>query len=317
MDSDDHEMGLHEDGEVATEVRVGADTSGSQHEPYDSPRDGGDEGGQEGNHSFVQRVSRNVSRLTVHEARQELLFESFFGSEMLTNMSIGTALDEPVPAPPPPPAPPSGEELPKPPHGWPPLREFPRFYWKRVTGFDQTLVSYGFFPSWQLPIAFVFCCITMVVLSMIDYYGFYPLANHMLSSFLPALGASTTVVFAEPLLPMAQPRNIIFAHVTAGVIGAALTNAFRDVPDQPFGQHCAASIGVGLHLALMQLTNTIHPPASATVVTVATQELNSYFQDQGFFFVVTPVLLGSVIVVVMSWLLNNLVPARGPYPQYW
>lgn len=205
------------------------------------------------------------------------------------------------------------------PYGWPTCQKFPRWYWRRLTGFDQSLDVYGFYPSWDQLIAFVFVCATMVVLAVIDHYGFYHLAGHSVASFLPALGASCTVVYAVPKAPISQPRCVIFSHVTAAIIGTALTNAFRSVnnPPQPFGEHCAGALGVALHLALMIITNTLHPPASATVISAATQTINAYYQDEGFLFVVTPSLLGPLIVVAMAMILNNLVPARAPYPQFW
>ncbi|KAK7196629.1 HPP family [Novymonas esmeraldas] len=204
-----------------------------------------------------------------------------------------------------------------PPEGWPPARRWPRWYWGRLTGYDQSLSTYGFHPSWDQLTALVFTCLTLVVLGLLEHYGFYPLLNHTLFSFLPALGASCTVVFAIPKAPIAQPRNVILSHVSAAIIGTALTNAFRSVSQQPFGQHCAGAIGVALHLVLMMFTNTMHPPASATVISAATATINAYYRDEGFLFVITPVLLGAVITTVCAWLLNNLVPSRSPYPQYW
>lgn len=205
----------------------------------------------------------------------------------------------------------------KAPHGWPSVRQFPSWYWRRLTGFDQSLDVYGFYPSWDQLIAFVFVCVTLVLMGLIEHYGFYPLVNHSLSAFLPAFGATCTVVFAVPKAPIAQPRNVIVAHVTAAIIGIALTNAFRPVRKQPFGQHCAGAIGVALHLVLMMFTNTMHPPASATVISAATSTINAYYKDEGFLFVITPVLFGAVFTSVCAWLLNNLVPSRSPYPQYW
>lgn len=220
------------------------------------------------------------------------------------------------PAPLPQPVPEKKKEV-KAPYGWPSWKQFPRWYWTRVLGFDQSLDVYGFYPAWDQLIAFVFTTLTLMVLGLIEHYGIHPLINHTLSVFLPAFGASCTVVFAVPKAPIAQPRNVIISHVSAAIIGTALTNAFRSVKEQPFGQHCAGAIGVGLHLVFMMFTNTMHPPASATVISAATATINAYYKDEGFLFVITPVLFGAVFTTVFSWLLNNLVPSRSPYPQYW
>ncbi|KAG5468099.1 hypothetical protein LSCM1_02068 [Leishmania martiniquensis] len=191
------------------------------------------------------------------------------------------------------------------------------WYWRRLTGCNQSLSVYGIYPSWDQLIAFTFTCLTLILLGLVEHYGIYPLLNHTLSVFFPAIGASCTLVYAAPKSPMAQPRNIIVSHVTAAIIGTALANAFRTVKEQPFGQHCAGALGVALHLVLMMLTNTMHPPASATVITAATAKINAYYHDEGFLFVICPVLFGAVFTTVCAWLLNNLVPSRSPYPQYW
>lgn len=200
---------------------------------------------------------------------------------------------------------------------WPKLRNFPQWYLSRLRGSDQSLDVYGFYPSWDVLIAFVFTATTLVILGLIEYYAFYPLVNHTLSAFIPAFGATCTVVYSVPEAPIAQPRNVIISHVSAAIIGVALTNAFQSVKEQPFGQHCAGAIGVGLHLVFMIFTNTLHPPASATVISAATATLNTYYKDQGFLFVIAPVLLDALITTVVAVLLNNLILSRAPYPQYW
>lgn len=191
------------------------------------------------------------------------------------------------------------------------------WYGGRLTGFDQSLNVFGFYPSWELLLSFLFVATTLAVMGVIESYTFAKHLDSAIGIFIPAFGASSTVVFAVPKAPIAQPRSVILSHVSAALIGVALANAFAGVDHQPFGYHCAAAIGVGLHLALTQTTNILHPPASATVVTAAVHPLWGRFHDRGFLFVVAPVLLGSLCVVLFAGLLNNLVPSRSPYPQYW
>lgn len=254
-----------------------------------------------------ERSASAASPSSAHEP-----FTRLDSDQDLDSAGGGAGASEPLPAP----VPEIKKEV-KAPHGWPAARQFPRWYWHRVLGFDQSLDVYGFYPSWDQLIAFVFTTLTLMVLGLIEHYGIHPLINHTLSVFLPAFGASCTVVFAVPKAPIAQPRNVIVSHVVAAIIGTALTDAFRSVEEQPFGQHCAGAIGVALHLVFMMFTNTMHPPASATVISAATAKINAYYRDEGFLFVITPVLFGSVFTTVFSWLLNNLVPSRSPYPQYW
>jgi hypothetical protein len=269
------------------------------------------EGGME--LSASELSDRPLRELSASELSSSPAHEPFTRLDSDRNAAAGEESgSEPAPQPAP-----EGKKGVKAPHGWPSIKQFPRWYWSRVLGFDESLDVYGFYPSWDQLIAFVFTALTLMVMGLIEHYGIHPLLNHTLSVFLPAFGASCTVVFAVPKAPIAQPRNVIVSHVSAAIIGTALTNAFRSVSEQPFGQHCAGAIGVPLHLVFMMFTNTLHPPASATVISAATAKINAYYQDEGFLFVITPVLFGAVFTTVFSWLLNNLVPSRSPYPQYW
>eukprot|EP00796_Vickermania_ingenoplastis_P006313 gene6313-4543_t len=207
--------------------------------------------------------------------------------------------------------------LPVAPYGWPRPQEFPRWYWKRLTGLDQSLNVYFFKPHYDQLIALLFTATTLVVLGLIQYYVFTPLINGSLNIFLPAFGATCTCLFAVPKLPIAQPRNVLIAHFSAGVIGISCVNILRYAPEQPYGTNIAGAIGVGLHQLFMIYTNTLHPPASATVVSAVQASYQTYYQDRGFLFCVTPCLSGSVVVLVCAIILNNLVPSRSPYPVYW
>ncbi|RNF22793.1 HPP family protein [Trypanosoma conorhini] len=199
---------------------------------------------------------------------------------------------------------------------WPPLHEFPRWYWSRLTGYDRSKYMFGFFPSWDLLVAFVFACVSMVVLALIEFYVFHAHESH-LSIFLPSFGASATILFSVPGAPVAQPRALFFSHVSAAIIGVCFANIFQFLNDETFGFKCVAALVVGLHLVLVCLTNTFHPPASATCVSAALAPLNAYYHDQGFLFVVFPVLLGCIILFLCAWILNNMLESRSPYPKYW
>lgn len=195
--------------------------------------------------------------------------------------------------------------------------EFFRWYWRRLTGWDQSLNVYGFKPHYDQLIALLFTATTLVVLGLVQHYVFTPLVDGTLAIFIPALGATCTCLYAVPKLPISQPRNILIAHVSAGVIGISLVNIFLYVPEQPYGANLAGAVGVGLHQLFMIFTNTLHPPASATVVSAVQASYQTYFLDRGFLFCLTPCATGSLVVIIMAILLNNLVPSRSPYPVYW
>ncbi|EKG04545.1 hypothetical protein TCSYLVIO_004396 [Trypanosoma cruzi] len=199
---------------------------------------------------------------------------------------------------------------------WPPIRKFPRWYWSRLTGYDQSKSVYGFFPSWDLLITFVFICVSMLVMALIEFYFLHKYAIHLIL-FIPTFGASATILFAVPGAHLAQPRALFFSHISAAILGVSAVNVFQFVPEKTFGLKCVAALVVGVHLVLMCLTNTAHPPASGTCISAVLAPLNGYYHDQGYLFVVFPVLAGCILLFLCSWILNNMLESRSPYPKYW
>lgn len=68
-------------------------------------------------------------------------------------------------------------------------------------------------------------------MGLIEHYGFHPLINQTLHIFIPAFGASSTVVFAVPKAPIAQPRAVFLSHIFAAFIGVCLANALHRIPN--------------------------------------------------------------------------------------
>ncbi|EKF32771.1 hypothetical protein MOQ_003374 [Trypanosoma cruzi marinkellei] len=199
---------------------------------------------------------------------------------------------------------------------WPPIREFPRWYWSRLTGYDQSKSMYGFFPSWDLLITFVFICVSMLVMALFEFYLLHKYAIHLIV-FIPTFGASATILFAVPGAHLAQPRALFFSHISAAILGVTAVNAFQFLPEKTFGLKCVAALAVGLHLVLMCITNTGHPPASGTCVSAVLAPINGYYHDQGYLYVVFPVLVGCTLLFLCAWILNNTLESRSPYPKYW
>jgi CBS-domain-containing membrane protein len=69
------------------------------------------------------------------------------------------------------------------------------------------------------------------------------------------------------------------------------------------------ALSVGLAISLMILTRTTHPPAGADPLVV-------FMAGSGWSFLLTPVLAGSVIIVLVALLVNNLDKNRH-YPTFW
>ncbi|RGP53899.1 HPP family protein [Pseudomonas abyssi] len=115
-------------------------------------------------------------------------------------------------------------------------------------------------------------------------------------------GASCVLAFGVPDSPLAQPRAVIGGHLVATAVGLAVAALLGD-------GWLACAVGVALALAAMQLTRTLHAPAGADplVVIIAHAPLS---------YLVSPVLVGSLVIVLTAWAVNNLRSPRS-YPKYW
>ncbi|MCK2184107.1 HPP family protein [Halomonas getboli] len=116
-------------------------------------------------------------------------------------------------------------------------------------------------------------------------------------------GATCVLLFAAPGVPLAQPRNVVGGHFVAALVGLVVMQLLGTGP-------IAMAVGVGLAIALMQALRVVHPPAGANPLVVMMSGA------VGYDFLVIPVLAGSVSLVLVALLLNNLGSERR-WPTYW
>ncbi|OAB44072.1 HPP family protein [Paenibacillus antarcticus] len=130
------------------------------------------------------------------------------------------------------------------------------------------------------------------------------LLTNMTSSvwLMAPFGASCVLAFGMWNAPLSQPRNIIGGHLISTFVGLATYTMFGNAP-------WVIGLAVGLAIAFMMLTKTTHPPAGADPLIVI---LGAY----SWSYLVTPVLLGSLIIVFFALILNNLRSNR-QYPTFW
>ncbi|OMF10718.1 HPP family protein [Paenibacillus sp. FSL H7-0331] len=115
-------------------------------------------------------------------------------------------------------------------------------------------------------------------------------------------GASCVLAFGLWDSPLSQPRNIIGGHLISTVTGLTV--------NQFLGHGITAmALGVGLAISLMMLTRTTHPPAGADPLVVM-------MSGSTWSFIVSPVLVGSIVIVLIALIVNNLSRQRA-YPRFW
>ncbi|MBD2089801.1 HPP family protein [Microcoleus sp. FACHB-1515] len=115
-------------------------------------------------------------------------------------------------------------------------------------------------------------------------------------------GASAVLLFAIPESPLAQPRNVIGGNCLGAIVCIAFVQLFGTEP-------WVMAIAVATAIKLMQLTRTLHPPGGAVA-------LVGVMSGVSWDFLWTPVLAGSIVIILCTLVLNNLLPGRR-YPQHW
>lgn len=125
---------------------------------------------------------------------------------------------------------------------------------------------------------------------------------------IAALGSSAFTVFAMPDNITAQPRRLIGGHIVGILCGLVSYYALmRGALGGLFGGTeficwVAAALAVGLSIFIMTITNTEHPPASATALGIVVHE-QSY---QVVLFVLLCVIFLAIIGRIFRGRIKNL-----------
>lgn len=119
---------------------------------------------------------------------------------------------------------------------------------------------------------------------------------------LGSLGASCVLVFGFPDGPFSQPRAVIGGHLLASAVGLAVLHLGGDGP-------LGLAIATGGAIAGMMLLRVVHPPAGSNPVII-------YLLHPSWQFLLTPTLIGAVLIVIVALLFINATRANR-YPQYW
>lgn len=119
-------------------------------------------------------------------------------------------------------------------------------------------------------------------------------------------GASAVLLFGVPNSPLSQPWSAVVGNGVSAMTGVAAT---LWIPDPAL----AAAVATGGAILLMHLARALHPPGGAIALT--TTLLPDLVQEAGFFFVLSPVLLGTCILVVLASVWAPLTGRHYPFRQ--
>jgi CBS-domain-containing membrane protein len=182
-------------------------------------------------------------------------------------------------------------------------------YWKKWRGAATTWP-----PIWKLPSlirlisAFIGSFIAMAVLGVVQrssvYVGFV--------GIMYSMGATAVLVYAAPEAPFSQPRNVVFGHFFAALLAIGWRYAW---PPTSQLNWLSGALSVSTSIFVMQITDTLHPPAGATALFISTSpdsivELTAH----SFLILAFPVLGGIAFMILIALVVNNFFLE---YPITW
>ena len=117
-----------------------------------------------------------------------------------------------------------------------------------------------------------------------------------------SFGATVFIVFVLYELETAQPKNIFFGHLISILVGII----FNETVGLSF---YSLGLSVGIAVVLMVYFKVMHPPAASNPLVALTMDLS-------FDFILFPVITGTIIIILMSILINRIILKRN-YPKKW
>jgi CBS-domain-containing membrane protein len=136
-----------------------------------------------------------------------------------------------------------------------------------------------------------------IAIGVLSYFNF---KFSEIALLMAPFGATTVLVFGIPESPLAQPKNVILGHLLTAFVGVFFVQ-FLDVSS------LTLALATGIAVSGMLVTKTTHPPAGANPLLIM-------LSGQSWGFLITPVLIGAVVIVVIGksvgaarkkWVLNE------------
>ena len=115
-----------------------------------------------------------------------------------------------------------------------------------------------------------------------------------------SFGATVFIVFVLYDLETAQPKNIFFGHLISIIVGIL----FNETIGLSF---YSLGLSVGVAVILMVYFKVMHPPA-------ASNPLVALIMDLSFDYILFPVIVGTIIIILLSILINKIILKR-KYPK--
>ena len=115
-----------------------------------------------------------------------------------------------------------------------------------------------------------------------------------------SFGATVFLVFVLYDLETAQPKNIFFGHLISIIVGIIINETIGL-------SFYSLGLSVGIAIILMVYFKVMHPPA-------ASNPLVALFMDLSFDYILFPVIVGTILIIILSILINKIILKR-KYPK--
>jgi len=145
-----------------------------------------------------------------------------------------------------------------------------------------------------------------VGIGLITFFHSHTLDGYENLFLIGSFGASSVLIYGLIGSPLAQPRNLVGGHVVSALVGVTVNLIFPNM------LWIAAPLAVALSIVMMQVTLTLHPPGGATALIAVIG--SDKVKELGYMYVVSPVLTGSLILLVVALFFNNITSHR-KYPS--
>lgn len=129
----------------------------------------------------------------------------------------------------------------------------------------------------------------------------YFLGNQGSFIILASMGSSAVLLFAVPHGNLSQPWALVGGHILSALIGVTCVKLIDN-------QLLAASSAVGFAVTVMHYARCTHPPGGATALGAVLG--GPVVHELGYQFVVTPVLLNTIIILFIAITFNALFKWR-------
>ncbi|MEN8169681.1 MAG: HPP family protein [Pseudomonadota bacterium] len=151
----------------------------------------------------------------------------------------------------------------------------------------------------QILIPAVAACVAILIVGFVSRHLIEEtVVTHYL---IASMGASALLLFVIPSSPLSQPWALFGGHMISGFIGISCALVIDDIV-------IASAVSVTMAIIAMMYLRCLHPPGGATALIPIL--MAPEIHEVGFQFIFTPIAINTLILLLLSLLVNRLVLHR-------